>query len=84
MFSRDSNNCNNSSFLINCNNCDYCFLSSNLQYKKYFILNKKYSKEEYFKKIKEYNIFSAKEIFKDVLKKTFYKNLKITNSENCF
>lgn len=36
-----------------CHQCENCFGCTNLKYKKYHILNKGYSKEEYFKKVAE-------------------------------
>ncbi|MDD3302346.1 MAG: hypothetical protein PHN31_02240 [Candidatus Gracilibacteria bacterium] len=83
-YSIDSNNCTNSSFLINCDNCEYCYLSHNLINKKYYFLNKQYSKEEYFNLISKLPIFDAKKMFAEVREKTIYKNLKISNSENCY
>ncbi len=83
-YSKDSNNCSNSRFLINCNNCEYCFLSSNLQNKKYFILNKQFSKKEYFSEIKKYSLNESKKLYKKLQKNSFYKNLTISNSEDCF
>ena len=38
--------------------CSHCFFSSNLRNKQYHILNKQYTKEEYGKKIKEFNLGS--------------------------
>jgi hypothetical protein len=70
--------------LINSENCEYCYLSHNLHNKKYYFLNKEYSREEYFEKIKNISIFEAKKIFEKVKEECIYKNLKITNSENCF
>ena len=43
---------NNLSYCIECNNCSDCFLCSWLNNKKYCILNKQYTKEEYNNKIK--------------------------------
>ena len=63
-FSKNIENCNSVYFsrdLINCKNCIWCV---NLQNKEYFIFNKIYSKEEYFKKLDELNIFSYKQVLK--------------------
>lgn len=54
-------NCDNcqscyfSSDLISCKNCLFC---SGLNHKEYYILNEPYSKEEYFSKLKEYDLHS--------------------------
>jgi hypothetical protein len=49
----NSNLCSHSYFLYDCKNCEYCFACYNLQNKKYYILNKAYTKEEYLKKVEE-------------------------------
>lgn len=36
-----------SAFLFNCHNCQYCFMSSNLRNKKYYVFNEQKTKEEY-------------------------------------
>ncbi len=48
----------NSSFLWQCVNCQDCFASANLRNKQYYIFNKPYTREEYFAKIKEYDLGS--------------------------
>lgn len=55
-FSIDSENCDNSSFLYDCKNCSYCIGCTNLRYKQYHIFNKPYTKEEYFKRIKDLDL----------------------------
>ncbi|OGF93883.1 hypothetical protein A3G54_02860 [Candidatus Giovannonibacteria bacterium RIFCSPLOWO2_12_FULL_44_15] len=47
-----------SAFLYDCRNVSNCFMCWNLRNKKFHILNQPYTKEEYFKKIKEYNLNS--------------------------
>ena len=42
-------NCNDSAFLDDCYACSNCFMSFNLQHKKYYIYNKPSTKEEYEK-----------------------------------
>ena len=49
-----SNECMDSKLLYNCQNCTDCFACVNLKNAKHHILNKKYSKEEYERKIQEY------------------------------
>ncbi len=46
----------NCSYCYACHSCSYCFMCVNLRGKKYYILNKKYSKEEYKKILKSYNL----------------------------
>lgn len=45
-------------FLRDCMNCQNCFASANLRGKKYHIFNKPYTKEEYFKEIKKWDLGS--------------------------
>jgi len=73
-YSFNSRDCMDSFFLYDCRNCQDCFMSWNLRNKKYCILNQLYSKEEYEKKIKEYNLKSRAEIEK--LKKEFWQHIK--------
>jgi hypothetical protein len=83
----NTNNSRDSSFLINCENCENCFLSNNLVWKKYCILNKQYSKQEYFEKIKdlEQKYFSIWwKAFDEIKNKIFYKNLIMLNCQNSF
>lgn len=47
-----SSQCSDSAFLVDCRNCSNCFMSFGLRNKQYYIANKSYSKEEYFKKIR--------------------------------
>ncbi len=47
-------------FLKDCMNCQNCFASANLRSKKYYIFNKPYTKEEYFKEIKKWDLGSYK------------------------
>ncbi|HHD92301.1 MAG TPA: hypothetical protein ENL06_01585, partial [Candidatus Portnoybacteria bacterium] len=70
-FSRNSTNCLDSYFLYNCHNCQNCFGCVNLKNKQYCIFNKQYSKEEYFKKLKEFNLGSYRSLIE--LKKKFYR-----------
>ncbi len=62
------------SFLYDCHNMRNCFMCWNLRNKEYYILNQPYSKEEYFQKLKEYNLNSWNTI--QFLKKTFEKKIK--------
>ena len=47
-------------FLRDSINCQNCFASANLRNKKYYIFNKPYSKEEYFKEIQRWDLGSYK------------------------
>jgi len=47
-------------FLRDCNNCQDCIASSNLQNKRYCIFNEQYTKEEYFKKLELFDLGSYK------------------------
>ncbi|OGN25669.1 MAG: hypothetical protein A2925_02380 [Candidatus Yanofskybacteria bacterium RIFCSPLOWO2_01_FULL_44_22] len=44
--------------------CEYCFGCVGLRHKKYMVFNKPYSKEEYFKKLSEFNTGSHKNLIK--------------------
>ncbi len=73
--SRNCINCDSSEYLENCTNCSYCYNSKNLNWKKYFIENKRYSKEDYFSKLEK------KLLIKRIILPN--KNLNIKASENC-
>ncbi|AWV91101.1 caib/baif family protein [Bradymonas sediminis] len=52
----DSRNCSNSSYLVmseDCSDCVFCFGCVGLVKKEFHILNQKFRRDEYFKKIKE-------------------------------
>jgi hypothetical protein len=55
-FSQESVNCRDSSFLYSSRNCSNCVGCVNLVNKQYCIWNEQYTKEEYFKKLKELSI----------------------------
>ncbi len=81
----NSNYCSDSYFLYNCENCMHCFMCSNLVWKKYYIENQEYSKDEYLEKVQvlkwrylRYWWDSLKEI-KDT---AINKSLIMLNSEN--
>ncbi len=84
-----SQNCIDSYFIYDCANCSNCFMSSNLRNQKYVFQNQKLSKEEYVKKLEEYQLSTykgtqkAKEEFKEMIKnKAFNKYALIYASEN--
>lgn len=72
--SYDARDCIESMFLFDCRNVSNCFMSWNLRNKQYHILNKPYTKEEYFKKLKEFDTQSWSGITK--LKKEFQRILR--------
>ena len=61
-FSSHCTDCQEIYFCHNCIDCSNCFGCSNLRHKKYHIFNESYSKEEYFKKLKEFDLGSYKKI----------------------
>jgi hypothetical protein len=63
-----SKNCIDSYYLVDCANCSNCFLCSNLRNKEFYIQNKRYSKEEYFRQLEKFNI-SSRESRKFLLSK---------------
>ncbi|KKS82889.1 MAG: hypothetical protein UV58_C0004G0062 [Candidatus Wolfebacteria bacterium GW2011_GWC1_43_10] len=54
----DSRDSMDSYFLYDCRNVRNCFMCWNLRNKEYHILNQPYTKEEYFRKIEEFNLRS--------------------------
>ena len=72
---RESSNVWFSKNLVNCHNCFGC---TNLRHKKYHIFNKPYSKKEYFKKLKEFNLGSYKSII-EIKEKAKELHLKFPN-----
>ncbi|MEK7546682.1 MAG: hypothetical protein AAB536_00665 [Patescibacteria group bacterium] len=65
--------CINGAFLYDCRNCQDCFMSWNLRNKRYCILNQQHSKEEYFKKLEEFDLKSYNAT--ERLKKDFHEHL---------
>ena len=63
-FSQYTDQCFDSSFLYNCRNLLNCFGCVNLRHKKYHIFNKPYSKKEYEREIRNYNLGSYKNFLK--------------------
>lgn len=90
----DARECIDSAFLHDCRNCQNCFMCWNLRNKEYHILNKPYSKEAYFEKLKEFDTRSRSGVQK--IKNDFNKiiaaeavhrvdyNVKILNSTGNF
>lgn len=57
-FSLNLHDCRNVWFSRDCEDCDHCFGCANLRHKQYYIFNEPYTKEEYEKKIREFNLGS--------------------------
>jgi len=94
-------NCYNSQFLEHCKDCSECFfsydclgcqnviLSAGLRNKQYFIRNKQYSKEEYFKELDKMglNTHSGQkkidEKFVEIKKNAIHKENNNLKSEDC-
>ena len=53
-----SANCLDCNFILDCINCQNCFGCVNLRNQKYCLWNKQYEKEEYFEKLKNFNMGS--------------------------
>ncbi len=89
-YSRNSRDCVDSYFLLDCRNCQNCFMCWNLRGKSYCIENVQYGKVEYEEKLKEFNLGSYlsiqkhKKHFDEIAQKeTVHRenfNLKIYNS----
>jgi hypothetical protein len=60
----DVSNCRNLRFCEECVNCNDCFGCFNLRSKQYYIWNKPYTKEEYFKELEKINFGSYTEVQK--------------------
>jgi len=87
-FSNHCHSCVESYFLYDCRNCQNCFGCVNLRNKKYHIFNKPYSKAEYFKKLKEFdlgiynNLIKQKENYQKIYKKAIHRFTQIIKSVN--
>jgi len=55
---KDSSNLMNCNFCYSCNGCTDCFMCVGIHGKKYFILNKQYTKEEYEKILEKHSLDS--------------------------
>ncbi len=83
------NQCAQCSYCYDCRGCTDCFLSSNLRSKSNYFLNQQYSKEEYRKKVAEFNFGSYEtrkklyQQFLDLKKDSLHKYATIERSTNC-
>ena len=88
-FLQNCKNCSSSWFLKNCVGCTDCFGCVNLRNKKYHFLNKKYTQEEYNKKLKDLNLHThsglkaLRENFVKFSKQFPYKYAEIINCQDC-
>ena len=90
----DARDCIESMFLFDCRNCSNCFMCWNLRNKQYHILNKPYVKEEYFKKLKEFDtrtwsgVEKLKQEFEGILREEAVhranQNVQVVNSKGNF
>ena len=69
LFSFGCEDCSNSAFLFDYRNCSDCFGCTGLRNKSYYIFNKPYSKEDYKKAIKNFDLGSYKKLTE--LKETY-------------
>ena len=76
-YSQDSHNCVSSYFLYDCHGCVNCFGCSNLRSKSYCMWNKQLSKQEYDKRISEFDLTKYETIqnFKKDFRKLYLKSL---------
>lgn len=85
--------CNDSSDLIFCydmRGCKNCLFSYNLRNKEYYIMNEPYTREEYFKKLEEYQLHTisgreaARASWTEYRKhNAVHRDMQLTNTENC-
>lgn len=81
--------CVDSYFLYNCQNCMNCFMSANLRNKQYCIMNEQYTREEYFKTLKEIDLgdrATREELFKkfqEFILSIPRKYLTVLNAPKC-
>lgn len=81
-------NCQDCHFSSNLQSCKNCCLCTNLSRKEYHFLNEPLSKEEYAKRLKEFQGSYArqqemKKVFADMNRKKVHKYANIVNCENC-
>jgi len=87
-FTKNSRDCIDCMFIENCSGCSNCFGCINLRNKNYHIFNKPYTKEDYQKKIKEFDSGSYQSIqgilreFNALKEKSICKFANITNTKN--
>ncbi len=83
-----SRNCIDSYFLIDCVNCSNCALCSNQRNKEFYIRNKQYNKEDYYRELEKLNLGSRKSRdllmfeFRNLCQNAFYRYANIIKSVN--
>ncbi len=81
-------NCKDCTYCFDCRSCSDCFLSSNLRNKQYVYKNRQLSKDEYEKKLAEYDLgsFSVREKFYpeflELVRSAIHRFANITKSNN--
>lgn len=86
-FSQDCSHCSDSAFLYDCKNCQDCLFSTGLRNKKYCIFNKQYTREEYEREKKKFdlgsykNLLLAREKFQNFIQNHPRRATFIINSE---
>ncbi len=87
-FSQESHDCRDSYFLYSCRNCSNCIGCVNLIGQSFCIFNEKYSKEEYYEKLKELKLNTSsgledfKNKFEEFRKKFPHRSIHSLKSEN--
>jgi len=79
----NSNNLSNCAYMFDCHDCSDCRYCYNLYNKQYHILNKQYSKEEYFEKIQELPHMTFQEFYNTYVSEYIVKNINIIQSPWC-
>ncbi len=88
-FSQNSSSCLESTFLYNCSNCSDCLGCVNLRNKKYCILNKQYTQEDFLKEKSKLALNSLsgfvdfKFKFDELKNKSIRKYAMLENTQNC-
>ncbi len=87
-YAENCEGCSDSYFLYECRGCNNCVGCTNLRNKSYYIFNEPYSKEEYLKKLREFDLESAsgvknaRERFLTLKRDALRKYANIVNSQN--
>jgi hypothetical protein len=89
LFSSNVDNCSDCFAVYDCKGCKNCTFSSGLRNKEFYIYNKPYSQDEYFKLVTEFGmdrslvLASAREKFDSLLMNQPRLCLNNVNNENC-
>lgn len=88
-FSRDCENCRDSAFLLDCKNCSDCFGCVGLRNQQYYIFNQPYTKEEYMKKMQQFDfcqpeqVRKVQEVVRELSAQQPFLYMHGSNAENC-